>query len=636
MATLTAFIVVLAMLAASLGWGLAVLRARSTLSVSEHLVWALILGMGVQGWLMFPAALTLGASRETAGLIAAGGLICLLVLYRGLAPTKDRPRPVDSPPPGWLAWFLAIVLAATALMDLAAGLVPPADADSMAYHFALPKRYLAVGRIEFLPQAVEAAIPLLLHMTYMQALALGGEAGMTLWCAASAWLLPLGAFVAVRRYVALEWALVLAILVKSTPAVVYGSPSGQIEVRLAAMFLAAVFLAARARSVNAWPLAAAAGLVAGFCAGAKYSGLVAISVCGLTMLGSLDKWRRILAFGLAALLAGCQWYLWNWFNTGDPVFPLLWGVVPYKAMAHWDADMARTFALTIQGEASVPRNLAWLFLYPWKATFDGLSAFDAGRTGLGPLPVLLLPFALAGWWPYRRRSGNAEPAMVLALCVLGYGLWYLGGSSQRVRHFLPELIPLLVLMLAAASRCILSLRRPLIAGLAAVVCIQLAGHGIYSIYNVRYAIGDETRAAYLRYNISAYPIAEWINSNLRGNDRVLMSQRELIYHMDVPVHYAAPLVDGRVKIFPSTPDAGILLGQLRVHGVTHLIANIPKDDGEEETFIAMVKQLMAAGCIHTEKMIYVPPMLMSRTLRISSNVKPIGYSIMSTNYRCGI
>ena len=57
--------------------------------------------------------------------------------------------------------------------DLLEGLAPPADADSLAYHFTLPKAILAEGRLVPIYQAMEGTIPLLLQMTYLVALGTG-------------------------------------------------------------------------------------------------------------------------------------------------------------------------------------------------------------------------------------------------------------------------------------------------------------------------------------------------------------------------------------------------------------------------------------------------------------------------------
>lgn len=77
--------------------------------------------------------------------------------------------------------LLLALIACVAAIDVLEGVSPPADADSLAYHFALPEDFLAAGQVSFVPRAVSGAIPLLLHMTYAVALGTGGELALTLW-----------------------------------------------------------------------------------------------------------------------------------------------------------------------------------------------------------------------------------------------------------------------------------------------------------------------------------------------------------------------------------------------------------------------------------------------------------------------
>lgn len=635
-------IAALALMASCLGWGLSalrLLRARPLLTAQEHAAWAAIIGMGLSGWLTFPASLALGANRPSILLITAGGILLLALLRRDLAPGAGRPaaRPVGEF--SLLTWGLLGAAALVAIFDLAAGLVPPVDADSMAYHFAQPKRFLEAGRIQFIPQAVEAAIPLLFHMTYMQALALGGELGLTLWCGLSSWLLPLAAFATARRHLNLNWAIALMVAVKSMPAVVYGSPAGQIEVRLAAMFLVAAVTASRARPSDDWRPAALAGLAAGFCAGAKYSGLLAPAVCGLVLIGGWSKLPRMAAFGLAALLGGGQWYLWNGLNTGDPLFPLLWGLVPYSAAAHWDESMSQALRSTLAGEMGVPKSLFWLLAYPLKATFDGLPIFESARTGFGVLPVLLVPFALAGWFLRRRTwKPGGELGVLVIICLAGYVLWFVGGASQRVRHFLPELVPLLLVLMVAAARAgesVKAIARPLGCGIALTLLLQLGGQAVYSAYTLRHLVHGGGRDEYLAHNIAAYPVVQWLNTHLGRDDRIMLVERELVFHITVPSHYSPPTEDGRIRLSDPVPVLPEFLRQLRAQGITHVLvysitpSQPPFMQWERTGWDGRVAELVDAGCASVQAELDSPVPFASRTLRTPGATATIKHYVIA-------
>ena len=86
-------------------------------------------------------------------------------------------------------------------LDLAETLVPPVDGDTMTYHFSLPKMFLREGELVPVIQAVEGAIPLLVHMTYLVALGTGGELTLTLWTGATGYAVSILIFIVLRRFV---------------------------------------------------------------------------------------------------------------------------------------------------------------------------------------------------------------------------------------------------------------------------------------------------------------------------------------------------------------------------------------------------------------------------------------------------
>ncbi len=194
-----------------LGLGAAILRLfriTDALSPGERLTWAFAVGFGALGWLLF----FLGV----AGRFSAGPLLILLVtgacgsvLLRGSAAPSKR---VDSPSSFGAADFVLMAGMAIAVgFNLLEGLAPPADADTLAYHFALPKQFLQAGTLEFVPRAVDGAVPLLVQMTYVPVLGLGGEGALTLWTMVSEWAATALVFVVCRRRLDRRWSLATAL-----------------------------------------------------------------------------------------------------------------------------------------------------------------------------------------------------------------------------------------------------------------------------------------------------------------------------------------------------------------------------------------------------------------------------------------
>ena len=200
MATAATALLFLACVGAGAG-ALRLLGVLDGLRIGERLPWSFALGIGLLGWITFFLAIFgLIAPLHLAILCVAcaGGLF---FLFRAGFLPKDMPKLDRS------GWVLCAAVAVALVFDLLEGISPPADADSLAYHFALPKQFLAAGRLEFVPRAADGAAPMLLHMTYLIALGMGGETTLTLWAMISGWMPALLVFTLSRRYLNLNWSL---------------------------------------------------------------------------------------------------------------------------------------------------------------------------------------------------------------------------------------------------------------------------------------------------------------------------------------------------------------------------------------------------------------------------------------------
>ncbi|MDH5747894.1 MAG: hypothetical protein OEY85_01155, partial [Rhodospirillales bacterium] len=214
------------MTASAIGAGAVLLRlagAYLDAPAMERAAWSFVFGTGALGWLGFFAAL--GGHLSPFEL----GALCLvfvpgLFFLRGNA-SGFSPESLDA----W-GWILLAGIGLSVFGDLLEGLAPPADADTLAYHFAIPKLFLSKGGIEFIPRAGDGAIPLLQQMTYMIVLGIGGEQATTLWTMLSGWGASALVFFVARRHVGINWSMAVTLIFMTTPAVIYGAGSGHVEV----------------------------------------------------------------------------------------------------------------------------------------------------------------------------------------------------------------------------------------------------------------------------------------------------------------------------------------------------------------------------------------------------------------------
>jgi len=588
------------MVVAALGAGTATLAAARVLDYlepSERLAFGFALGSGILGWLMFFPAWLHRLDGLTLSAVAAA---CLLG-WRWVLPAI---RVLGWEASDAVGRTLLVILAVVLFLDLTEALAPPVDADTLAYHFALPKSILAAGGLEPLYRAIDGQTLLLQQMSYLFAVAVGGEAAMSLWTMVTGWTLAGCVFVVVRRHLSFNFSLAITLVLLTTPAVLYGAGSGQVEVRNALLTVAAAMFVSRALRTEYPGFAALAGLAAGFSAGGKYAGLFLVAACGVFILLQRRWFRAGLVFGIFCAVAGSQWYVWNWWVTGDPIFPGLYGVVRYWENVPWNDQIHAVFLSTLE-ERAVPANLFWLFAYPVKATLAPAPLFESLRVGFGPALLIFLPFSVIAVWHCGGRVWREPLAIYAGISLTVYVLWFFLGPSQRVRYLLPVYPLALIAIAVAAERCtryVAASGLPLTSGFAVIIAVQLAGTILFGITYVERLVNSESRDSFLQRNVSLYEVVPWINRNLKMTDRLLLVDRQLNYYIDVPVFYGLNYTQAMIEIHPGAHSARKFWSQAREQAITHVLAMETTPERRSTDPIArLVGALVDNGCMRVQK-----------------------------------
>lgn len=557
------------MIAASLGYGtvgLRLLGCPSAPNWAENWSRGFVLGMGTLGWLLFWIGIM--------GWLASWMLWTLLILgWISLWWGRGELQLPSVSNFNLKTTLLILGLIVSVTFDFLEALAPPADADTLTYHFALPKHFLTEGRIEFVPLAAQGAIPLLIHMTYLVSLGLGGELTLTLWTFTCQLFTTLAIFGIGRRWLSSNWSLALALVFLTTPAVIFGGGSGHMEVRTALFFLIGAESVAEGVKTQKISLIVLAGLMAGFFMASKYYGLFAATGLGVVVLLQPRFFRSILIFAVVALLSGSQWYGWNWWHTGMPVFPTMFHFMGTPETPYWNEMVHQAFQKDFLGFVCVPANLPWLLWYPFAATLFPEFCFGAERTGLGPYLWLLLPGIIAGFWYFRHRWKNSTLLLMTIPAVAYYILWFLIPSNQMTRH----LLPLYPLLLIGATVIVKSLKKDsgvLLLHFSVMFCILsgLCIHSLFTLNYLRFHMNGESRDEFLTRNIGYYKVVQWLNVNLSKEDRVLNPIRYLNYLIEVPYFYLNPNQQSLVEIHDKAIFSKFLR-QLKEQKITHLIVS---------------------------------------------------------------
>lgn len=591
---------------------------RTNFTFLEDIAISSVLGFGLIGWLAFFPGLFGHFSHSVLLIVAVLPSIGLIPLWLR-RPTKDQTIQISSF--SWIETISIFGLLIAFGFDVFEAFSPQADGDTMAYHFATPTLFLKSSTIEFIPRALDGAVPLLQQLGYGVALAIGGELTANLWLLASGWALGLITYAVTRHIAPRSWALLITLLIMTMPAIVYGAGTGQVEARAASFVIVAgftVYIAIREDLVGAAFIAAVA---VGLFFGTKYTGLVLGFACGIAFLSQgRAGLRHAIVFSLVAIFIGSQWYAFNFYHTGDPIFPLLWGIVEYPLNFPWsDEQSHRVRELYAVSETPVSKNIIWFLIYPFVATLDPYPQFEASRVGLGIVWLLLLPLSAIGLWRYRRSVTKSPAFIFILICLVYYSVWFFFGPSQRVRHLLP-VYPLLVIALAflglRALREWPALVLPYAVSLIAVIFIQLGGHALFSIKFIRFIVTEQASIDFLQRNIVGYDVVRSLNTKLGNNDRVLVTYRPWLYRINVPYFYAHPDLQSEVILRPKRSNPSLFLRQTRTKAITHVVTKPDVNDASLDPLLQkFMINLEAKSCARVIEKLEVPSWP-SRTLEL--------------------
>jgi hypothetical protein len=439
--------------------------------------------------------------------VAGGAALLRAGRVRGLEP---RTR---------LELVLAGLLGATALLVLLAAGAPVTAFDSLHYHASAPARFAEAHELLELEWGWSTYQPFTVEMLVTDGVLLwdsiqGAFAPLLLALGALAATIGMGSRVGGRGLGLLAGAIFFV-----QPLMVFEASGTLIESGLAfAAALAAWNLAVFVRTGDRAAVALA-GLFAGAAAGMKYVGLFVLLAAGVALVlfarRRLDP-RALLLFAAPAAAVALPWYVKNLVQTGNPLFPFVFGGVNEYAERWIDSGIHE------HGRGRGPFDALAL---PFRLLADG-DDFDRG-SWLSPLFLLFAPLSLLD---ERRRRVSA----LVLVAVLAYlAAWF--ATSQQARFLLP-LAPVLAVL--AALGIVALARRGRLGRLAAPVvagAALLTGFAMSAAYTAQFvpvALGLQDRDEFLEAKTPYYDGARWLNRELRADDVALLDFAAVLYVED--------------------------------------------------------------------------------------------------------
>lgn len=486
----------------------------------------------------------------------------------------ERPRA----PQGW-EWAFAGALGLGLLFALVCAATPSdmLDWDSLAYHLALAKLWLAEGRITYVSFIHHANFPGAIDLLYVWGWTWGGQTGAKGFSVGIYALGLMSLFgLARQRYGerAGWWA---ALALAAMPVVLWESGTAYIDVGHGLFAGLGLWFAARwleEREDTGWLVLAGIGLGLGI--GSKYTGLQTLAVAGL-VIGVACLVGRALGQGLRAvalvsvlaLAIGGGWYVKNSVWTGNPVFPFFYERFGGKNWSQPQADVYRdeqqSFGL---GRTDAGRDWSQFGRAVVGLAVEPRPYINAGQYPLGTLGMGFLATALMWAFSGRRKERRAESA-VLAGVLVSLVLWF--ALSQQSRYIVTLAVPLAVM----AGGAVVRLRAgPWLAGalaLQAAYALWLT-ENLLVLPRLPVLTGAMSPAEFQTRRIPFYEPAQFINDAAKGG-MVALYDEVFGSLLDVPYFWANP---GHSSEIPyASLDTGEAYAEaLRKMGITHVYLSL--------------------------------------------------------------
>ncbi len=541
-----------------------------------------LIGLGSVGLLTLFIGLLPGGLRWGIFVVGLIGLIGAVNLVR-------QPMRIIGRRPEGAEWVGVATIALPLFVGLIGALAPSTalDWDTIAYHLAVPKMWLAAGQIEPVSFIHHSNFPFTVDNLFLWGLVWGGQAGAKAFTISYTLLGVLTLFGLGRQYWGPRAGLIAAAAFATAPVIVWETGTGYLDVAHGLYAGLGAWLLLRSLTHDEPWLPGA--ILLGFAIGTKYTGLASAMalaiVAGQLVWDSSNRGRALRTVGASALIAlavGGAWYAKNFAWTGNPVYPFLYEHFGGKNWDQNQADVYRneqdTFGVPWEGTWTVPHAVLGLAYQPGRYVNPGQKLVideqgrASGATG-NPLGAIGLPILLglfAGALGTRRRE--LGPALLWA--ALGLSVWVV--LSQQSRYAV-SFAPVLALALGAWAT---SPRRTILVG--AVLSLQFLITGFWAKEmlldpdRIRVALGATSAPEYLRQKLGFYEAAEAIN---QGTGKVALYDEVFGFYLDVP-YYWASYGHSTEMGYATMTSSDDLIASFRKLGIERVYVNLRMSDPE--------------------------------------------------------
>jgi hypothetical protein len=444
-----------------------------------------------------------------------------------------------------VAISLYAVITGILIMEILLSLTPPVSRDALIHHLAIPKLWLTHGGFYEMPWASFSYYPMNIDLLYLLSLYFKNDIVPKFIHLA----FGVGIGVLVYRYLekrlGRNWGLLGFLIFFSTPVVVRLSTTAYVDLGMVFFTTASVlaWITWQREGYKDLKWFILSSVCMGLAAGSKYNALIAWFFMNLMVVfyysrdtkKGLQAVKYGVVFFVITLLVVSPWFIKNYIQTGNPIYPLMNNLV--RLLHHTAETGGGVIAATTDGSwsSSIFQRRDVMFGESfWETLFIPLRIFFQGKDSspqyfdgvLNPILIVMLPFAFL-------KNDYGRDRLYFLMFSVFFLLMACFLTIIRIRYILP-IIPFLAILSVMGIRNLVEwadrLSKPTghigIIMISSITVILITFNFLYlknyfyTIKPERYVFHQETRDEFLARNIGYYPAVKYINENLPDDSRI--------------------------------------------------------------------------------------------------------------------
>jgi Dolichyl-phosphate-mannose-protein mannosyltransferase len=344
--------------------------------------------------------------------------------------------------------FASIIL--LLCLEFILNLTPPLSRDALIHHLAVPKLWLKHGGIYEIPWANYAYYPMNINLLYVVCLYLKNDIAPKFIHFAFGMGTGFLIYFYLRSRFDRNCGLLGMLIFITTPIVIWLSTSAYVDLGMTFFTTASVmaFINWRDSEYSQFKWFLIASFCMGIAIGSKYNALIVWFIVNLMLMLSYvrDKNTQIgalkygLMFFVITVLVASPWYLKNYFQTGNPFYPLFNSLFdsfqPHsvqKALQQRATEKIGQVGFFKLREVMYGESFWETLVIPIRMFFQGGdNSYQYFQGSLNPILIIFSPFIMLN-----KRYGKDKFVFVFFTVIFIFMAYFL--TAKQVRYILPVL-----------------------------------------------------------------------------------------------------------------------------------------------------------------------------------------------------